>query len=94
MKDSERGQKRVHATQKPVALIDFAIKEYCDNPKSILDYFTGSGSTLVAAHQLGLKFYGMELEPVYCQVIIDRMAKLDLSIEVKINGKDYTKELA
>jgi len=89
MKDSERGQRRVHATQKPIALIDWCIKEYSKDAKLILDYFTGGGSTMVAAHQLKRKCYGMELDPKYCQVIIDRMIKLDPNIEVKINGKKY-----
>lgn len=89
MKDSERGQKRVHATQKPIALIDWCIKEYSKDAKLILDYFIGGGSTMVAAHQLNRKCYGIELNPKYCQVIIDRMLKLDSNIKVKINGKNY-----
>lgn len=44
---------------------------------------------MAAAHQLKRKCYGMELDPKYCQVIIDRMLKLDDSLEVKINGKEY-----
>ena len=91
MKDSERGEKRVHATQKPIALIDWCIKEYSPEAKLILDYFTGGGSTMVAAHQLKRKCYGMELDPKYCQVIIDRMQKLDDTLEIKINGKSYGK---
>ena len=55
----------------------------------ILEPFLGSGSTMVAAHQLKRKCYGMELDPKYCQVIIDRMVKLDDTLEVKINGKEY-----
>jgi hypothetical protein len=89
MKDSERGVKRVHATQKPIALIDWCIKEYAPDAKLLIDYFTGGGSTMVAAHQLNTKCYGMELDPKYCQVIIDRMSKLDSSLDIKINGKPY-----
>jgi len=55
----------------------------------IYDCFLGGGSTMVAAHQLKRKCYGMELDPKYCQVIIDRMMKLDDSLEVKINGEVY-----
>ncbi len=46
---------------------------------------------MVAAHQLNRKCYGMELDPHYCQVIIDRMQKLNPNLEVKINGKEYLK---
>ena len=56
---------------------------------SVADCFMGTGTTMVAAHQLKRKCYGMELDPKYCQVIIDRMIKLDDSLEVKINGKKY-----
>ena len=54
--------------------------------KPILDIFCGSGSTMVAAHQLKRKCYGMELDPKYCQVIIDRMRKLDPNLVIKRNG--------
>ena len=53
----------------------------------VLDLFLGSGSTMVASQQLKRKCYGMELDPKYCQVIIDRMKKLDPSLEIKRNGE-------
>ena len=56
---------------------------------SVLDLFLGSGTTMVVAHQLNRICYGMELDPTYCQIIINRMLKLDPSLEVKINGKRY-----
>jgi len=78
----------VHPTQKPIEVMNFCI-DWAGDVKLILDTFLGSGSTMVAAHQLKRKCYGMELDPKYCQVIIDRMIKLDESLEVKINGKRY-----
>jgi DNA modification methylase len=57
----------------------------------ISDSFLGSGTTMVAAHQLNRKCYGMELDPKYCQVIIDRMIKLEPTIKIKKNGIDYAK---
>ena len=52
----------------------------------LLDPFSGSGSTMVASHQLKRKCYGMELDPKYCQVIVDRMKKLDPTLIIKKNG--------
>jgi DNA modification methylase len=78
----------MHPTQKPISLAERALKNHKKN-KNIIDLFLGSGSTMVAAHQLDRVCYGMELDPKYCQVIIDRMRKLDSSLEVKINGKEY-----
>ena len=55
----------------------------------VYDPFLGSGTTMVAAHQLNRKCYGIEIDEKYCQVIIDRMLKLDPSLEIKRNGKPY-----
>ena len=82
---------RVHPTQKPVELINWSIKKFKNDFKLVADFFLGSGATMVAAHQLKRKCYGMELDPKYCQIIIDRMQKLDPDIEIKINGKEYLK---
>lgn len=91
-RDSEKGEKRVHPTQKPIQLISEIVLHFKKvKSELILDLFLGSGSTMVAAHQLNRKCYGMELDPKYCQVIIDRMHKLDPSLEIKINGKPYDK---
>jgi hypothetical protein len=83
------GKTRVHPTQKPVGLFGDIFNDFKFN--TCFDGFLGSGSTMVAAHQLNRKCYGMELDPKYCQVIIDRMHKLDPSLEIKINGKPYDK---
>ena len=86
----KRERNTVHPTMKPISLISMTLN---DNPnkKNIYDGFLGSGSTMVAAHQLKRKCYGMELDPKYCQVIIDRMQKLDSDLVIKINGKEYKK---
>lgn len=63
---------REHPTMKPLALIGKAI---CNNLKGmdlVLDLFGGSGSTLIASEQLDRVCYMMELDPVYCDVIINR----------------------
>ena len=77
--------KKYHPTQKPIKLLE-KIFEKINAPNFLLDPYLGSGSTMVAAHQLKRKCYGMELEPKYCQVIIDRMRKLDSSLIIKRNG--------
>lgn len=60
----------LHPTQKPVALPAKAIANH--DATTVLDLFAGSGSTLIAAEQLSRRCYAIEIEPSYCQVIIDR----------------------
>jgi DNA modification methylase len=81
--------KYLHPTQKPVELAATAIENITIKNENILDLFLGSGSTMVASHQLKRKCYGMELDPKYCQVIIDRMRKLDPTLVIKRNGQPY-----
>lgn len=76
----------LHVTQKPIQLPTKALNFNSKVSDLILDLFLGSGSTMVASHQLKRKCYGMELDPKYCQVIIDRMKKLDPSLVIKKNG--------
>jgi DNA modification methylase len=83
---SRESKNEFHPTQKPIELPERAMKNSSKIENTILDLFLGSGSTMVAAHQLNRKCYGMELDPKYCQVIIDRMKKLDPSLTIKRNG--------
>ena len=78
----------IHKATFPISFPVWII-EKMDFSKSVLDVFMGTGTTMIAAHQLERICYGMELDPKYCQVIIDRMQKLDANIKIKINGKDY-----
>ena len=78
------GKTRVHPTQKPVGLFGDIFNDF--KFEICFDGFLGSGSTMVASHQLKRKCYGMELDPKYCQVIIDRMKKLDPTLIIKRNG--------
>lgn len=75
-----------HPTKKPIELMSWCI-ERLNKTSIIYDAYSGSGSTMVAAHQLGRKCYGMELDPKYCQVIVDRMRKLDPALVIKRNGE-------
>ncbi len=85
------GDKIEHRASYPVEFVSKMITDFSFEKDIVLDPFIGSGSTMVAAHQLNRKCYGMELDPKYCQVIIDRMHKLDPDLPIKINGKiqDY-----
>lgn len=86
-----KGLQMQHPTQKPLEICERGINNSTNQNELILDLFLGSGSTMVASHQLKRKCYGMELDPKYCQVIIDRMIKLDPTIKIKKNGKPYEK---
>jgi len=79
--------KRVHPTQKPIRMLSEIIRDHI-RENLIFDGFLGSGSILVASHQLKRKCYGMELDPKYCDVIIRRMIKLDPSLTITRNGED------
>lgn len=73
--------------------IDFAahfVQNFCEN--SVLDLFLGSGTTMVASHQLKRKCYGMELDCRYADVIVKRMLKLDKTLNIKKNGIDETEK--
>ncbi|HUW33529.1 MAG TPA: site-specific DNA-methyltransferase [Planctomycetota bacterium] len=61
-----------HPTEKPVALPAFFIPLHSKPGEIVLDPFLGSGTTLIAAEQLGRRCYGMEIEPRYCDVIVRR----------------------
>ena len=69
-------EKRVHPTQKPLKLCCEIIKDYTDENDIVLDLFGGSGSTLIACEQLNRTCYMMELDPIYCDVIIKRWENL------------------
>ncbi len=69
-------EKRVHPTQKPIGVLSRIIKDFSNEGDIIFDGFLGSGSTLIAAEQVGRICYGIELDPRYCDVIRKRYAKL------------------
>jgi DNA modification methylase len=80
----KRDREAEHKTPKPIELLSDLLKQI--ESTNVFDPFLGGGSTMVAAHQLKRRCYGMELEPKYCQVIIDRMRKLDSTLIIKRNG--------
>jgi hypothetical protein len=78
------GEVKLHPTMKPVSVILWCIGYLKSD--ILFDPFLGSGTTMVAAHQLNRKCYGIEIDPKYCQIIIDRMRNLDPSIVITKNG--------
>jgi DNA modification methylase len=84
--EKEFDHKRHHPTQKPTELASWFFNKWGKENDLIVDLYLGSGTSMITSHQLKRKCYGMELDPKYCQVIIDRMKKLDPSLTIKING--------
>ena len=72
VKASEHGQKRVHPTQKPVALAEWCYDQYGKECKTVIDLFAGSGSSLIACEAKKKQGFMMELSPAYCDVIVKR----------------------
>lgn len=65
MLKADRTEQRIHPTQKPVALYKWIFSKYAKPGDRILDTHLGSGSSRVAAYDLGLDFWGYEIDPVY-----------------------------
>lgn len=72
----ENSNDRVHNAQKPLAMVEFAIKNSCDKGENVLDLFGGSGTTLIASEETDRTCYMMELDPKYCDVILQRYINL------------------
>jgi site-specific DNA-methyltransferase (adenine-specific) len=75
-----------HPTMKPIPLFAYLIGNSSKQGDIVADGFGGSGTTMVACHQMNRNAYLVEFDPKYCQVIIDRMRKLDPNIPIKKNG--------
>ncbi|MCA9829294.1 MAG: DNA modification methylase [Dehalococcoidia bacterium] len=63
---------RDHPTAKPVRLIEALITNVTRRGDTVLDLFTGSGSCLIACERLQRRFVGLEIDPIYAQVTVDR----------------------
>lgn len=80
-------KEKIHNAQKPVELVERAIKNSSDNGDRVLDLFGGSGSTMVAAQKIGRSAYLMEYEPNYCDGIVKRMQFCFPGIKITRNGE-------
>jgi site-specific DNA-methyltransferase (adenine-specific) len=77
LEDRNPDGKRYHPTQKPLSLFKWCLG-FAPNAKTILDPFCGSGTTLVAAKQLGRKAVGIEISEKYCKIAVDRLRQKEL----------------
>ena len=73
---------KLHPTMKPIPLFGELIRNSSRKGESVLDPFAGSGTTIVACHDMGRNAYAMEYSPSYCQVIINRLTELDPDLKV------------
>jgi site-specific DNA-methyltransferase (adenine-specific) len=83
-KPSRNGE---HPTMKPVGLFSYQIENSSKIGDIVIDAFGGSGTTMVACEQIKRKARVIEYDPKYCQVIIDRMKKLDPTLVIRKNGE-------
>ena len=72
IRDSERGIPRVHATQKPIAIMEWCLG-FLPDAKTILDPYMGSGTTLVACQRMGRHGTGIEIDPDYFEIACKRV---------------------
>jgi DNA modification methylase len=89
----EREDVGKHATPKPLKLCSRAIKSSSREKDLVIDFFLGSGSTLIACQQTKRKCYGIELDEHYCGVVVTRwknyMEKEGKKYSIKRNGDIY-----
>ena len=84
---------RLHPTMKPVDLISHCIMNSSQWSEIVLDLFGGSGSTMIAAEKLNRKCRMTEIDPIYCQVIIDRWQNFTGKKAKKLNVGSNSDEL-
>ena len=68
----EKGKERIHLAQKPIALYKWLLKNYAKPGDKILDTHLGSGSSRIAADQMGFDFWGYELDKDYFEASVKR----------------------
>ena len=81
----EHPERADHPTQKPLEIIERMVKASCPPGGIVLDPFMGTGTTAVAAQRCGRQFIGFELNPVYCEIIADRLAAPEAQLTTQNN---------
>ena len=85
-KGSRREDLRLHPTVKPSALVADAIQDVTRRGDLVLDLFLGSGTTLVAAERVGRRFRGLDIDPAYVDVAIDRWTSMTGGVPERAEG--------
>ncbi len=83
---TERGEKRVHPTQKSIKMIEFMLDKWGNKNDQVVDLFGGSGSTLIACEKTNRKCFMLEIDPHYCDVIVARWEKYTGKTSELLNG--------
>lgn len=78
---SERAQKHLHPTQKPVALFIWILSRWSKPSDLILDPYMGSGPVAAACQQLGRRYVGVDLEEAYCEIAVKRLQQSVMQFE-------------
>lgn len=86
-KSQEEDERTAHSTQKPLECMARPIRNNTAEGEGVYDPFLGSGTTLIACEKLNRICYGMELDPAYCDIIVNRWMKLT-GKKAKLNGKE------
>ncbi len=73
---------RLHPTQKPIRLFIAVITDFTNKDQTILDPFMGSGTTLIAAKNLGRKAIGIEIEEKYCEIAAKRASNIKYELDL------------
>jgi DNA modification methylase len=84
---SRREDLALHPTVKPTALVADAIQDVTRRGELVLDPFLGSGTTLIAAERCGRRFRGLELDPAYVDVAIDRWTAMTGGTPERVEGR-------
>lgn len=82
----------LHPTMKPIPLFGYLINNSTRPGDKVLDPFIGSGTSMVASEEMNRTCYAMDMDPKYCQVVIDRMIENYPGIKVTINEKVYERK--
>jgi site-specific DNA-methyltransferase (adenine-specific) len=94
--DMKNKERRIHPTQKPVALYKWLLKNYAKPGDKILDTHVGSASSLIACEDMGFEYIGFEIDEDYYNAATKRLndfkAQVRMSLDITENrhDRDYT----